>query len=297
MTDKTHHSAPQKDQPEDGLIVAHETESISRPLREAQIISARKCGVKCQPFLCDAMDFLADPGCVPELQKGNAYFFFACKIGTLLDEDERFVINQIINLTSFKNEVVENNVPIFDAFDDEDAAKYTVILTKATYLLPGITIAQLTPQLICTTEYQKNCQPENSTIESNVPDDTTIRFSKTVIKFIYNMTVQLKMSKIDAGRHASLSQLDRIKVEQGLLLERTKRQVTKVDGTAKAKSVLLYTPVDGGVLVTNITVAINTSIPTIVAGILNNFGATGAREVSETAERTRKYIAKKFGKK
>eukprot|EP00759_Apiculatamorpha_spiralis_P027449 PhF_6_TR30198/c2_g1_i1/m.44390 len=111
------------------------------------------------------------------------------------------------------------------------------------------------------------------------------------------MTVQLKISRIDPRTLPLLSQFDRVKLDGGLLLERTKRQVTKVDGTAKAKSVLLYTSVDGGVLVTNITVAINTSIPTVASSILNNFGATGAREVAETAERTRKYLGKKFAKK
>eukprot|EP00759_Apiculatamorpha_spiralis_P027450 PhF_6_TR30198/c2_g1_i1/m.44389 len=126
-----------------------------RPLRELGVLSARKIAPKCNPFLCDGMDFFADPNCPSELQKGNAYFFFSTKLGTMMDEEERFVMSHIINLSSFKDETKENNVPFFDPFDDADASKYTIIMTKATYMISGVTVSQLTPQFVSSVEYQK----------------------------------------------------------------------------------------------------------------------------------------------
>lgn len=46
------------------------------------------------------------------------------------------------------------------------------------------------------------------------------------------------------------------------------------DSTRKAKSVLLYKQVQGGVLVSNYTVVCNTAIPTIVQGIMNKYDFT-----------------------
>eukprot|EP00760_Papus_ankaliazontas_P012357 PhM_4_TR15262/c0_g1_i1/m.85343 len=269
-----------------------------KPLRDIGVLSARQLPIKCEPFLCDGMDFFADPNCGANLQAGHAYFYFSTKPTSKMDDEERYVMNEIVNLSCFQNETKENNVPHFNPFSSEDCAKYTMVMTKATYMISHVHLSQLTPQYIANVDYQRSCQPETATIDSAVPDDSTIRFTKQIIKFLYSMTVQLKITRIDPRRLPRLSQLDLIKVDHALLLERTKRNITKVDSTAKAKSVLLYSQVDGGVLVTNITVALNTSIPTVVASVLNGFGSNGAREVSETAERTRKHLtAKATGKK
>jgi hypothetical protein len=80
-------------------------------------------------------------------------------------------------------------------------------------------------------------------------------------------------------------------VDGGLLLERTKRsKPPKQDRTRKAKSVLLYTKVPGGLYVTHLTVALQSSIPAIVVGIVHRFGGWGLAEVRETIGYTRQYL-------
>jgi len=93
--------------------------------------------------------------------------------------------------------------------------------------------------------------------------------------------------------------LDNCPVHKAVILERTKRDKTVQDATKKAKSVLLYTEVEGGVLCRNITICLNSFIPNFVVPFIDTLGSLGSKETKDTAVMTRaffKKLAKKKGR-
>jgi len=80
-------------------------------------------------------------------------------------------------------------------------------------------------------------------------------------------------------------------VSHGLLLERTKRSAPpKQDSSKKAKSVLLFTPVEDGYLLHHFTVVLQSSLPIVIEKAIGTFGGWGVTEAMETACRTREYL-------
>lgn len=223
------------------------------------------------------------------LEMGGTFYSFTCR--TYLTSYERDMIRTMANMTSFEDEQKENSVPGFDVDNIHDIEKYTFVIQKAAYLLPGVNLRDLTPELLSSTEYHKNCQPYGAEIWDH-KDPNTFRFTRPIVRHVYYMTIQFKVSQIEGNYLVALSKLMGIRVDHGILMERTKRsKPPKVDGTAKAKSILCYTSVSGGVLVTHATVILNTAIPSAVSGVINTFGGLGLRETCETAEKTRRYLA------
>ena len=222
------------------------------------------------------------------MESGGAFYSFTCR--TYLTPYERDMARTMANMTSFEDEQRENFVPAFDVDNIHDIEKYTFVIQKAAYLLPGVHLRDLTPELLSKTEYHKNCQPEGAEIWDH-KDPNTFRFTRPIVRHVYYMTIQFKVSQIEGNDLVALSKLMGIRVDHGILMERTKRsKPPKVDGTAKAKSILCYTSVSGGVLVTHATVILNTAIPSAVSGVINTFGGLGLRETCETAEKTRRYL-------
>mmetsp|Transcript_21386 Transcript_21386/g.33236 ORF Transcript_21386/g.33236 Transcript_21386/m.33236 type:complete len:271 (-) Transcript_21386:20-832(-) len=226
------------------------------------------------------------------LEDGDAFFYFSCKPGQSHTDTQKRFIDSIINLSSFSSEVDENNVPHVNIYDAHDAEKYTIIVTQAIYLLPQLSESMIRPEFLASPEYHRNCQIKGTVIHDAESSGTTIRFTKTIIKYIYKLTVQFKISRISGSTVDSLSKLLGCEFSHGILLERTKKDTSKVDSTAKVKSVILYRPARGGYLMHNLTIVLNTFIPSIVAPIIHTFSSGGALEVKETAENTRKYIQK-----
>lgn len=69
-----------------------------------------------------------------------------------------------------------------------------------------------------------------------------------------------------------------------------------MDSTRKVKSVLLFHGAPGGVIVTSATLIANTSVPGVLARIVNSLPQKGARDVAETATRTRGYFSELLGR-
>ncbi|KAI5691896.1 hypothetical protein MNV84_02291 [Leishmania braziliensis] len=243
----------------------------------------------------DTWDFLSVKSATAALNEGRCIFRFMCGSLAEADSETMGIVDAIINLSSFADEVTENNTPKVDVHDSKDMTKYIGIHVKAMYMLPGIMLKDITKNLVVSTEYQKACQPsENKVQDCDIED--TFRLTLTVIRFVFSLTIQFKVSEItDPAVLLSLSVCDGIVPGKVIMLERTKRNIEKVDATAKVRSLLLYYPVNDGVLVNNHTVVLNTSLPKVVSKIMNTFGSHGAAQSVQTAKLTREYLLKRFG--
>jgi len=225
------------------------------------------------------------------LEAGGALFSFTCKHA--LDPFETKMVETIANLSSFDDEVVQNYVPHINIHDSKDVNNYTYLLARSAYLLPGIGIEHLTPELVASVEYHNFCEPGNTHIWTDCdPKNTEFRITKPIIPHIYSLTVQFKVSRIDnANTLRELSNLVGMNVTYGILLERTKRSVPpKQDSSRKAKSVLLFSPVEDGYLLHHVTVVLQSSLPIVIEKAISTFGSWGLGEAIETARRTREYL-------
>ncbi|KPA78063.1 hypothetical protein ABB37_06798 [Leptomonas pyrrhocoris] len=240
-------------------------------------------------------DFLATDRGAATLNEGKCIFRFMSSSLAKVDAETRATVEPIINLSSFKDEVTENNTPKVDVNDPDDASKYIAIVVKTMYLLPGITVQNISKDLMVSPEYQKACQPsENKVQDCDFAD--TFRLTITIVRFIFSLTIQFKVSEItDRAVLESLAVCDGMVPAKAIMLERTKRHVAKTDATAKVRSVLLYYPVNDGVLVDNLTIVLNTSLPKVVSKIMNSFGSQGAAQSVTTTKLTRDYMVKRFG--
>ena len=255
-------------------------------------LSCAECPIKSQSNIFSTVRLDIDEKMSEKLEAGESFFYFSCHPGPSHTEHQKKLIQSIINVSCFGSESAENNVPFVNIYDNDDAHQYTVILTQAVYLLPKLTEKRIDPDFLASSDYHKNCQPKGTTVHADECAETTFRFTKQIIPFLYNLTIQFKVSQLPHECLEALRKELNVPFSHGILLERTKKNKTKIDSTAKVKSVLLYFPVEGGYLVHNTTVVLNTFIPSIVTPIIQTFNQGGAHEVEETVERTRAYIQK-----
>ncbi|KAL7700679.1 hypothetical protein NQL31_001880 [Lotmaria passim] len=240
-------------------------------------------------------DFLSTEKGAPTLNEGKCIFRFMCSSLAEVDQETKAIAEAIVNLSSFKDEVAENNTPKVDMNDPSDTSKYIAICVKTMYILPGVTVDNISKDLLVSTEYQKACQPSESKVQDCEIADT-FRLSMTIVRFIFSLTIQFKVSEIsDPAVLQSLAVCDGMVPAKVLMLERTKRHVAKTDATAKVRSMLLYYPTNDGVLVDNFTLVLNTSLPKVVSKIMNTFGSQGASQSVSTTKLTRDYMVRRFG--
>ncbi|KAJ9457906.1 putative aspartate aminotransferase [Diplonema papillatum] len=246
----------------------------------------------CHARIVNHFALLHDRAVDDHLAKGGCYYYFTFLRGTQLSATTLRMSKILMHLSSFENEEKQNNVPPIDPESPADQAAYIFMLNKAVYMLPGIvSLSQLDVATMSSPKYHSKCQPAGSKILETEEKDT-FRFAKTIVWPVYKLTMQFKVSLVDRSHYPELSELtDGLPVHHALLLERTKRNVQAVDIIRTAKSILLYHQVpQGGIIVTNITTAAATSVPSIVASIVDKLGSMGAKDVVDTALRTRKYF-------
>jgi hypothetical protein len=240
---------------------------------------------------------IAVPDAIEWLSGGNGLFSFACRPGDKLHPDAKESVAAMINLSSFSDELKENNAPAVH-MDSAEVEKLKFIVVKATYALPGVDYRKLTPELLSSNEYHEHCQPGKPKIETKMAlPPNTFRLTKTIISWVLSVVIQLKVSRItDKATLRQLSCIDGLVPSYAILMERTKRDVSKHDSTLKVKSLLLYHRVaPASCIVTNFSVVVNSSLPSAAATIVNTFGSKGAEEVRETMVNTRKYLVDTFG--
>jgi len=265
-----------------------------------------KITADCSTVQCDceghslmtSMDFLTDPSHLEVLQTGKSLSSFDSFAGHDANDRQKFVLDRIMNLSYYADEEKDNNVPRIDVNDPEDSYNYTMCIQRSMWLLPDVNIDDITPEVLATYDYMKRCQPESCNVwkpgkDFEAEDDHTFRFTKNVIPYVYDLTIQFRIHELSQETLAKLSEIDNLEIHKALLMERTKRDRTRIDSTRKVKSVFMIHKVDNGLLISHITGVANTSIPTIVAGLLSNFYEMVATEVAETAHLTRKYWKEK----
>jgi len=254
----------------------------------------------------DKLNFLSFPEAQQLLAKGDGLSSFACFVGDEASDEQRKCLEKFVNVSCFEDEVKENNVPKIDINNNEDAGQYTFFLCKTMWLLPGIKppngLEDFNPKLLCKYSYGKQCQPDSCTawkpgIDFEPEDDTTFRITKNIIPYIFDITVQFKVSSVKKELLPTFTEMAGVPIHKAILMERTKRNKQVVDSTAKAKSLLLLHQLEHGVLVTHFTVVINSTVPKTVADTVNSFHKMAAQEVGITATRSRTYWAKRKKKK
>jgi len=227
------------------------------------------------------------------LEQGGCLFSFACRHE--LADYESEMVDSVVNLSAFEDETTDNYVPHLDIYSNSE---YTILLARCAYLLTNINTQQflaIAPTLLSSLSYQQACQPTGTTVWSdyNRMSSDNFRITKPIIPYVYNFTIQFRVSRIDDEK-----ELDRLarhihtRIDGGVLLERTKRSVPpKEDATVKCKSVLLYTDLGNDViLVTHLTVVVQAGLPTIIEQVIDSFGSWGLGETCETAWKTRRYL-------
>lgn len=234
--------------------------------------------------------YFSDPSHREVIQRGGVLFSFSCS--KVLDDpyDVELILNTV-NLSCFADESTENYVPHITR-QDLLGSKYTKVVAKACYLLPGADLQFVCdPAFVASSTYQQACQSVSTYVADHVNEVNTFRMTRTIIPLIYYITFQFRVSALQRSDLDRFAAFLNVPVDGGLLLERTKRsKPPKQDRTRKAKSVLLYTTVPGGLYVTHLTVVLQSSIPGIVAGIVHRFGGWGLTEVGETIGYTRQYL-------
>jgi hypothetical protein len=171
----------------------------------------------------------------------------------------------------------------------EQTAKYTTVMTKVTYLLPRVKKELFTPELVSSDAFLQECVPGNPKFWPDSPPNT-FRMTKSVIPFIFSMTIQFTVSVIPQELLPSLFVLNKVPVHRALLLERTKRNPQLQDATAKVKTILAISEVPGGLLVSNVTAVLNSSLPYFAALVLDALGSFASGEGGSTACFTKKFM-------
>jgi hypothetical protein len=231
--------------------------------------------------------FFEDPVHRQVIERGGVMFSFSCTDSP--DQYEVELAMNVINRTCFDDETKDNYVP---HVTKEKLSDYTVVIARSCYLLPEVDLPVLCdPTHMSSVRYQTACEPAGTRIWEESNESNTFRITKTVIPLIFSVTIQFRISVLKPDDVRELSSFLGIRIDGGLLLERTKRRKPpKVDRTVKAKSVLLYTKVPYGLFLSHLTVILQSSIPAIVSRVVHRFGSMGLAEVLETAAKTRSYL-------
>lgn len=253
--------------------------------------------IKCQcegHSLVTSMDFLTEPSHLEALKSGKSISSFDSFAGNSASERQRYILDKIINLSYYADEEAENNVPRINIQDQEDSYNYTMCIQRSMWVLPDVNIDDVNPDRLATFDYMTRCQPASCQVwkpgkDYQAEDQHTFRFTKNVIPYVYDLTIQFRIHELPKEILPSLSEIDNLQIHKALLMERTKRDRTRIDSTRKVKSLFMIHKLENGLLISHITGVANTSIPTLIANMLSNFHEMVATEVAETCTLTRKY--------
>jgi len=242
-------------------------------------------------------NFMSSPEAVESLREGNV--LFACCAGacSVLSETEVGLIAAYQDLTAFADEGKDNGVLPFDVRCQTDRDSHIAILSKSQYMLqPGVDIASLTPEAYADFDYQRNIAPKGAKVHRRIFDRDgkpyqgrdTFCCTKSVIPYVFSVTVQLKASLLSSRMLEELAPLaDGVPIARGLLLERTK-QDRGHDATKRSKQLLFYSSIpDGGTLVTHISFTAFTSLPSFARKLVSKLADAGRQEAEEVVTKLR----------
>eukprot|EP01062_Namystynia_karyoxenos_P067389 TRINITY_DN61328_c0_g1_i1.p1 TRINITY_DN61328_c0_g1~~TRINITY_DN61328_c0_g1_i1.p1 ORF type:complete len:450 (+),score=69.73 TRINITY_DN61328_c0_g1_i1:84-1433(+) len=254
---------------------------------------------KCDYLLMESWDFLNSSGALQALRKGSALFCcLPCIPGPNLQPVERAICAAFINLSSFRDEVEDNGVPIIDMNSESTVAKHLFLIAKTQYLLPNWeAVTRLTPELYSRAEFQKKIAPSRTTVIPKVldrdkrPAVNTFCVNRELVLF-FSVKTQYRVSRLEGAALPPLAALsDGLQPNYALLCERT-RDDRGSDSTVKSKQVLLFHRTsDGGALLTHVQASVFSSLPGVVRKTIGNLGKRGGEEAGETACRLRHALA------
>ena len=256
-------------------------------------------GQKSEPFDAGSQwDFLSLDGAAERLCRGELCFAFkCCAVHDLDSENDMPYVRDICGITRFQPGDPDYINQIL--WDNADATKdMTIVMVKTMYIAPGFDCTKLDAAAFSSLTYQKACQPGKPKFDESTfqRGDHTMRFTKTIVRFVFTVVIQLKVHEItDPVILQQFRNIDGIVPAKIILMERTKRDKTKVDSTVMMKSLLLYYPITGGTLICNFTNVVNKSVPGWIAKIVNSFGSSGMQEAAETATLTKAHLYKTYG--
>eukprot|EP01062_Namystynia_karyoxenos_P007698 TRINITY_DN12708_c0_g1_i1.p1 TRINITY_DN12708_c0_g1~~TRINITY_DN12708_c0_g1_i1.p1 ORF type:complete len:647 (+),score=206.02 TRINITY_DN12708_c0_g1_i1:112-2052(+) len=234
---------------------------------------------------------------------------FNCRYGAgggALSPEERAAVRSFCRLTSFEDELRDNDVAPFSMDHGSKDLSCTYLLTKAHYLLPGDTPpAKFTPQLWCSQDFQRAVAPQGTSVHAvaknrdGVLITTGDAFSVTrqVIPWVFSVNVQYKASLLPPAALAACSRTlsDGVPAAHGLLLERTRQERKKEGGATRlSKQIVLFALLDqgGGLLVTHVIFSAFASLPSVVSTLADRIGRLSAQEAAEVAAKVRQYVRK-----
>eukprot|EP00756_Hemistasia_phaeocysticola_P056338 Hpha_TRINITY_DN3244_c0_g1::TRINITY_DN3244_c0_g1_i2::g.185757::m.185757 len=277
----------------------------------ARATEHRDVGVRCPAQLpastskiLNAWDFLGSDEGRKLLQDGNSLFACVAAPGKVLSDVERAMVATYIDFSCFGDEFEENGVLPVDMGNDKDLADHIFLLTKGMYLLPpGTNPESFTPGLWSSVDFQRSIAPAGCKVHDKVRDRDgkvidastahTFCTSREVIPWVFSVTTQYKVSVVPKTQLETLGPLvggGGISLRYALLLERTKQDRGQ-DPTKKAKQVLLYHALpDGGLLVTQVSFSVFTSLPSVVRKVIDKIGVKGATELGEYVTKLRKKL-------
>lgn len=244
----------------------------------------------CRTDIVNDWDVLTNKKHISHINSGGATFYSTCAVGTELDSHVCNSLNYMCGLSSFDNESIQNNVPKINLFNRENASKYTIIVIKASYIIPCDHKITMTPEHLSSLTYLEDCNPANPVIEP-CKDSTTFRLTRQVIPYVKSLTCQLKVSSFSNDTLNELENLEHYHIDNGILMERTKSNINHDDTTKSIKSILLYTNIPGGFFVSNITIIVNTKIPIFATPLISQLSTYGRYDTSESTKKTRKYFS------
>jgi len=241
---------------------------------------------------------LQQTGSKSSLEEGKTVFFFTCAVGHTIDDDILKVeIDSIINLSSFDDEVKENGVPSINIFDDTDAMQYTMMITKFAAIVPFKDMDMLDSSFLASYDYVRETTPSSvKVIKSGedgweAPDENTLRVCQPILSMVLSITLQQKITELK-DYEPKIGPSD-FKWDRVYLMERTKRNISRQDSTAKTKSLLLCKQVEGGVLFYSTCIFCNTMIPEMIANGINAGKQAAAGQIIKQITLLREYWRKR----
>merc|ERR550519_1629320 len=147
--------------------------------------------------LSTSMDFLNEPEHLKQLRAGKSLSSFDSFAGHEATARQKYILDKILNLSAYANEEKDNNVPHININDAEDAYKYTMCLQRSMWVLPDVNIDDISPKGMAEYDYMNECQPKSCTVwepgkDYEQEDDHTFRFTKGVIPYLYDLTIQFR---------------------------------------------------------------------------------------------------------
>merc|ERR1719433_1208008 len=131
-----------------------------------------KVKIDCSKVTCDcegsslvtSMEFLTDPSHLETLRTGKSLSSFDSFGGHDANERQKFILDRIINLSYYKDEERENNVPHININDPEDSYQYTMCIQRSMWVLPDVNIDDVNPERFATYDYMSRCQPSSCNV-------------------------------------------------------------------------------------------------------------------------------------